>query len=32
MICDKEAIIKAFVPEEYWEINTKLTNASRKNF
>lgn len=32
MICDKEAIIKAFVPEEYWEINTKLTNASRKTF
>lgn len=30
MICDKEAIIKAFVPEEYWEINSKLVSGVSK--
>ena len=33
MICDKEAIIKAFVPEEYWEIKAKVVSeVSRKSF
>ncbi len=30
MICDKEALIKAFVPEEYWEINSKLISGGSK--
>ncbi len=32
MICDKEELIKAFVPEEYWEISTKLTASSKAVF
>lgn len=30
MICDREALIKAFVPEEYWEINSKLISGTSK--
>jgi len=32
MICDKESLIKAFVPEEYWEINSKLISSTKKTF
>ncbi len=32
MICDKEELIKAFVPEEYWEISTKLNASSKAVF
>ena len=32
MIVDREAEIKAFVPEEYWSIDAKFTSPSRKVF
>ena len=32
MIVDREAEIKAFVPEEYWSIDAKFTAPSRKVF
>ena len=32
MIVDREAEIKAFVPEEYWTIDAKFTSPSRKVF
>ena len=32
MIVDREDEINAFVPDEYWNIDAKLTNSQRKSF
>ena len=32
MIVDRENEINAFVPDEYWNIDAKLTNSQRKSF
>jgi len=32
LICDREKLIEAFIPKEYWSITPELTNVDNKSF